>query len=406
MKDNNPKPITAHFLKAYLDLSDTFIYQYLRNLRLFRPILIVEETDNLELFPLEANIHCLMDVWERWSWSWFRGKYDRFLARRDPVEALAGRILAKEKPKLLHAHFGPQGVWTLTLKRQYRLPLITTFYGVDMSKLPRQDEWYDAYQQLFAEGDLFLVEGNHMRSRLIELGSPPEKTRIQHIAIDVNQIRFAPRQFPEDGIIKLLLCGRFTEKKGIEYAIRAADLVRNRYQNIELRIIGDGELRPQIEQLISDLHLDEHVTLLGYRSHPEFTEELRKTHIFLAPSITAADGDSEGGAPTVLIEAQASGLPIVSTYHADIPEVVPDGESGFLVPERDTEALAERIVHLIKHPDIWSEIGIAGRKHVEWNHNIYLETQKLESLYTDLVEGADPPVNKEVHDELFASEAH
>ena len=384
MPEQSTKPRVAHLINVYLDLSDTFIYQYLSNLRCFDPVVVVERTENLDRFPLDAPIHTLDGIWRRGSWSWFRGRFDCYFCRRDPLEALAARILAKEASQLIHAHFGPQGYWALGLKQQFQVPLITTFYGMDMSELPREQRWRDAYQTLFSEGDAFLVEGPHMRESLIQLGCPPEKAHIQHIGIDVKQIEFIPRTAPEDGPIRLLLCGRFTEKKGIEYAIRAAAILKRQRMDFELRIIGDGELRPQIEQLIDDLDVSAHVRLLGYRSHTEFVRELREAHVFVAPSVTAANGDSEGGAPTVLLEAQAAGIPVVASRHADIPEVIRDGKSGFLVPERDVAALAEQLLQVLQQPDEWIEIGLAGRRHMEENHSIYLETRKLEEIYSQV----------------------
>ena len=377
--------VTAHLLDSYLPLSQMFIYQYLKNLQVFRPAVIAEGIQNLRLFPLPHNIYCLADVWKRFTWKWLCGRVDERILNRPAYETMLRWVFSKEKPKLLHAHFGSRGVWALSLKKQYNLPLVTTFYGIDMSKLPQQEKWQNAYQRLFAEGDLFLVEGGHMRRKLIELGCPAEKVKLQNIGVDANKVEFIPRRFPKDGIIKLLICARFTEKKGIEYAIRAMDIARMKYKNLELRIIGDGELRAQIEQLISKLSLEKHVILLGFQPHDKFIDELKQAHIFLAPSVTASDGDSEGGAPTVLLEAQASGVPVISTYHADIPEIVLDGKSGFLVSERDSEALAEKIIDLAQHPDSWVEKGRAGREHIERNHNIHLEVKKLEALYTKIL---------------------
>jgi len=136
---------------------------------------------------------------------------------------------------------------------------------------------------------------------------------------------------------------------------------------------------------IKENNLSPYVYLLGYQSHYVFVEELGKAHIYIQPSVTAQNGDSEGGAPTTLLEAQAAGVPVLSTYHADIPEVVVDGKSGFLVPERDSNALAERLEYLIAHPEEWSTMGREGRRHVEMNYTIYKETENLENIYDALI---------------------
>lgn len=132
--------------------------------------------------------------------------------------------------------------------------------------------------------------------------------------------------------------------------------------------------------------MEERVLLLGALPYHAYGEEADKAHILLAPSVTAANGDSEGGAPTVLLEMQARGLPILSTRHADIPEVVVDNVSGYLVPERDIEALSAKLVHLLAHPEQWDGIGEAGRAHVERQHDIVRLARELEGKYDALIE--------------------
>ena len=161
------------------------------------------------------------------------------------------------------------------------------------------------------------------------------------------------------------MCGRFVEKKGFEVGIRAFAQIRHEFPKARLRIVGDGPLRPDIERLVRKHELDEYVLILGALPYDAYAEEAVRAHIFLAPSVTAANGDSEGGAPTVLLEMQARGLPILSSRHADIPEVVVDNVSGYLAPERDVEALSEKLVQLLAHPEQWDEMGQAGRAHME-----------------------------------------
>ena len=208
---------------------------------------------------------------------------------------------------------------------------------------------------------------------------------IQHIGVDTEKINFKERTFPSDGKIVILSCGRFVEKKGLIYALQALKLLISKNPQVEFRIIGDGILRNSIGSFIKENNLSPYVYLLGYQSHYVFVEELGKAHIYIQPSVTAQNGDSEGGAPTTLLEAQAAGVPVLSTYHADIPEVVVDGKSGFLVPERDSNALAERLEYLIAHPEEWSTMGREGRRHVEMNYTIYKETENLENIYDALI---------------------
>lgn len=376
------KPVIAHIKNSYLPISETFIYGYIAGLQRYKPIVLTREVMNLGLFPFR-DLYCVPKL-KRYSMQWFWERSCRKLFKR---ELYYEDMLKSNKAKLIHAHFGQEGAQMLGVKKRLKMPLITTFYGADMSKLGRERKWQIAYKKLFREGDLFLVEGGCMKKGLTKLGCPPEKIKIQHIAVDIKKFNYQkPQSKEKDEKIKILFCGRFVEKKGLIYALTAIKLIVKKFPNLEFRIIGDGELRPEIENFVEKNNMGKHVILLGSRPHSVFAEEAQKAHILLQPSVTARDGDSEGGAPTVLLEAQATGLPVVSTYHADIPEVVVNGKSGFLVPERAPEAIAQKLECLIGDPNLRAQMGKYGREHIEGNYNIYNETKKLEDIYTRIIE--------------------
>jgi colanic acid/amylovoran biosynthesis glycosyltransferase len=297
------------------------------------------------------------------------------------------KIIKKNNVKLLHAHFGTEGSRYLRLKKSLNLPMITTFYGLDVSVFPRIPYWKKRYIQLFQEGELFLTEGSHMKKELIKLGCPHDKIIVQHLGVDLEKFNFSLRTPPEEGNVVILIAGSFREKKGIPYAIKAFVKVKEDHPNIQLRILGDGIMRAQIESLITELGISNSVTLLGYQSHSVFMKEAANAHIFMLPSITAQDGDTEGGAPVSIIEAEASGLPVISSYHADIPEVVVDGKSALLAPEKDVETLAKHLEYLVENPDVWIKMGQAGRKHVEEEYDLIAQVDKLEKIYDTLEHG-------------------
>ena len=179
------------------------------------------------------------------------------------------------------------------------------------------------------------------------------------------------------------MCSSFTEKKGIPYGIEAFARCSN--QDARLTVAGDGPLRSLIEETVARCGVEDRVKLVGFVDHAGFLALARDSHIFMAPSVTASDGDSEGGAPTVLLEAQASGLPVVSTLHADIPSVVRDGESGYLVPERDVESLTEALDRLLDDPGSWPLIGTIGRSHVTDHYDLPAQAWALEETYFSLI---------------------
>ena len=185
--------------------------------------------------------------------------------------------------------------------------------------------------------------------------------------------------------IQVLICAEFREKKGIELGIRAfGRAIDGKPVDCRLHIIGDGSGRHRIEAAIEESGLGERVTLAGRQPYNKVLEALRDSHLLLQPSLTAADGDAEGGAPVILLDAQASGLPVVSTVHGDIPEYVLDGESGYLAPEGDVDGLTEQLRRCLFAPDAWERLGRSGRRHVEENYNARSQAAALEEIYDKL----------------------
>ena len=373
------KPTVAHLHRLYLSLSETFIHQYITHMRRYRPIMLARRTANLDAFPFSPvyAVDRLPRPLQVWNYLAFR------VRGQQPYFA---QVIARERPALLHAHFGPEGALALPLKRRFRLPLITTFYGQDMSEMARRPRWQKAYRALFAEGDCFLVEGSHMRESLVALGCPRERIRISHIGVDAEKLAFRARRKRPDEPNRLLMCGRLVEKKGVEYAIRAMPAVLQAHPRTTLRIVGDGPLRASLEALIVQLGLESHVRILGYLGHEAYRRELEQCHLFLAPSVTAASGDSEGGAPTVILEAQATGAPVIGSNHADIPEVIGHKDPLFIAPERDADALARSVITALDHPEKWEAWGREGRAHVEAEYDIRRVTEWLEQIYDQVRE--------------------
>ena len=333
-------------------------------------------------------------------------------------EADAGRfltwaetILRHRQARLIHAYFGPVGWRMLALKRKLGLPLVVTFLGDEIATTlepwwwwwiqsgSETPDWPARLRELLQEGDLFLAEGPFLRQRLIEYGCQPEKVKIQHIAIPVRQMPFRPAKHRNDGKVIIMFAGRFCEQKGVLYALEAVRIIWETRRNIEFRMIGDekltdGKYAAQIYAFIRNHHLQDCVRLLGFLNHADYLRELEQADIFLHPSVVGANGISEGGAPTTILEAQALGIPVVSTLHCDIPNVTVPGESAILVPERDSKSLAIALETLLDHPEKWHAMGSAGRQYVETHHDIEKEVPALEEIYLALlrqsVQGKNP----------------
>ena len=294
-------------------------------------------------------------------------------------------FLHKDPYDIVHCHFGPNGNTGVLLKDVgvFTGKVITSFYGYDISQYIR-DQGTDAYNYLFSKGDLFLPLSNIMKDELVSIGCNKQKIIVHRIGVDINRFNFSSRKLKNNGKVNLLTIARFVEKKGIRYGVQAVAKVLKKNQNIEYKIVGDGPLKRDLEGLIIELNVSDNVKLIGWKQQEEIVGLLKDTDILLAPSVTSQDGDQEG-TPTVLMEALARGMPVISTYHSGIPELVQDGISGFLVPERDTNALADRLVYLLENQEMWSAMGRAGRDYVEKNYNINKLNDQLVKLYQQLI---------------------
>ena len=277
---------------------------------------------------------------------------------------------------IIHCHFGPNGIIGASLKEiGVEGKIITTFHGYDMSTFILSNG-KGVYNDLFIKGDLFLAISEHWKKKLVELGGDAKKIMVHRMGIDLEKFKYSERKIRPGEPVKILTVGRLVEKKGHEYAIKAIAKIINKHKNVIYKIVGEGYLRGDLEFLVTKLGIENYVKFLGEVRDEELFRLYHDSHIFVLPSVTARNGGQEG-IPVVLMETQAAGLPVISTFHSGIPEVVLDGESGFLVPERDVNALAKKLEYLVVHPGIWSEMGRAGRKFIEVRYDIQKLNQRL-----------------------------
>jgi colanic acid/amylovoran biosynthesis glycosyltransferase len=383
--ERHPLPVVAHFVFPYLFLTGSWIHSQLMNMTRYAPIVVTERTENLDIFPF-AHVYAYDELGRaRKIWLALRGRRRRGLR---PV--FFTHVLRRQRARLIHAHFGPTGVAMLDVRCTLGLPMVTSFYGSDATELARDPVWRERYRRLFAEGHAFLAEGSVMRATLIDLGCPRDKVLIHRLGVPLDTLPFVVRNLDGSGIVKVLIAGTFREKKGIPYALRAIDRVRRRCPRLRVTLIGDStdkagdeEEKREIMTLVDGS--GPVVNWIGFQPYPAFQKLLLEHHIFLSPSVTARDGDSEGGAPVSIIEAAATGMPIVASTHADIPEVVVDGESAFLSPERNVDVLTRDLERLVTQPHLWEPMGRRGRAHVERNHDARVQARRLEDIYAGLL---------------------
>jgi colanic acid/amylovoran biosynthesis glycosyltransferase len=288
---------------------------------------------------------------------------------------------------IIHCHFPTNGQLAVFLREMGAIKgkIITSFHGYNLPYF-RSGKASAVFADLFKKGDLFLCCSEHMKQWYEQPGWGAGKIIVHRNGVQVKRLLPSKAQANNRGPVRLLSVGRLVEKKGFEYAIWGVAKILRRMPTLQYEIAGDGPERSNLERLITELGVAENIRLLGWQDRTEVLRLLGQAHIFLAPSVTSQRGDQEG-IPIVLHEAMALGLPVISTQHTGIPELVLDGESGFLVKERDAHGIADRLTHLLQHLEIWREMGQKGRQHIEEYSNLDKQNDRLTEIYRLL---ADP----------------
>jgi colanic acid/amylovoran biosynthesis glycosyltransferase len=349
---------------------------------------VCEQTENLADFRV-GTVHCLRDT-NRAGQLWDRGL--RRIGWRPHLGFLV-RIARQERVRVIHSHFGPVALSNTSAARACNAKHVVSFYGADITQRPANGPTLEQrYHRLFEAVDAVLCEGPFMARKATALGCPEDKICIHHLGVNLKTLPFQPRKWQSGETLRVLLSGTFREKKGIPYAIRALGQTARR-ADIEITVIGDATTKPgdieEKEQILDALRqtgLGRKTRLLGFQPHEVLIAEAYRNHLFICPSVTAQDGDAEGGAPVTLIEMAASGMPVVATTHCDIPNIIADGVSGFLVPERDESLLADAIGRLIVEPDRWQRLSENARRDIEVRFCARRQGRRLSEIYISLAD--------------------
>lgn len=296
------------------------------------------------------------------------------------AHSIANAIPENIQPKLIHAHFGQNGIGAVKLKQKYGVPLVTSFYGYDTGRLA--EKFKPCYKKLIQNGDVFLALSEDMKSDLVKLGFPEEKIIIHHLGIDLETFKEIKEKNKEKQFV-FLIVARIDESKGIQDVVKAFSKIYNK--NMFLKIVGDGPYKERLSQLVSDLGIDKNVKFINNfkANNPRgvVIEEMQKCNVALLTSYFFENNTKEG-TPVVLMEAQACGKPCIATFHAGIPEVVKDKSTGYLVKERDVKAIGKYMTLFYNNLNLVEEMGEKARNHIFENFNQSVQLKKLYSIYS------------------------
>ena len=377
----------VHQCSVWLELTQTWLYNLVRYLPAhIENHVVCRRAQNLDHFPF-GQVHALKrDA----PLTYLAQRFATVIGRKQAQPFLA-RHLAMLRPAILHSHFGNNGWKVMRTAERFDLCHFVSFYGQDVSRLPKQNPaWVRRYRELFKSTQTrFLCEGSFMAQSLVDLGCERDRIQVHHLGVEVEKISYRPRQWQAGEPLRVLLAASFREKKGLPYALEALARLRS-HVPLTITIIGDAgkasaaqQEKQKILDTIERHRLGDVTRLLGYQPQTVLWAEAYQHHLFLSPSVTAADGDAEGGAPVALIDMAASGMPIVSSFHCDIPEVIRHGETGWLAPERDIDAIVGAIEQWLDQPQQWASMLQAGRHHIEQHYDARTQGALLARHYSD-----------------------
>ena len=380
-----------HYCGTFSKLSETFIYDVIVELEhsgidnkvVANRTIAHAERPFSKVIRLEVSTLNRVITLMKKCLTWFKvGKYipveDLLNCRRDALR----KVLIREKPDLIHAHFGAQGVAILPVVKKLGIPLIVSFHGYDAFRLPNEQGWKEKLTELFAGAGMVTVVSEIMYNQLISLGCPAAKLKLIHVGKRLSDYPFRLKSSPR--ILNFISVGRLQDKKGFRDCIQAFQLLSQKYPGLSLKIIGTGSQEQELRRLLPTG--EQQISFLGALSHEDTKKHIAASDAFILCSKTGVDGDKEG-IPVVLMEAMAMGLPCVSTRHSGIPEVIPEESHWLLAEEGNAADIAVKIEQLINAPKAEiARLSELGRKKIEQEFNLETEVAKLKTIYSSIID--------------------
>ncbi|TFJ44431.1 hypothetical protein CKN73_02530 [Carnobacterium divergens] len=375
------------YQQVYLTVSMTFIYRQLKGVSEKYDVIVgANKIENSDIFPYSKIVgkkktvmgkvitRCLNKI--QWNYTLLSKRQQKYY----------NQIIRKNKVNFIHAHFGPGGLEMLPIAKTNNIPLLVTFHGYDASELLRDKVYKKHIKELFEYAHVITVSKN-MMNELVNFGLVKSKSYVHYIGVPISDFEYVEKEalvekYSNEKEIVFLQVSNFVEKKGHLYTINAFEQLLSKYPMAKLVLAGDGILKDEIEQLVSEKKIEESVIFVGKVVKEEVNQLMKKADVFLHHSVTAKNGDQEG-IPTVLMEAMAVGVTVVSTNHAGIPELITDGINGFLVDEKDIVGYVKKLEDVLL---INNTTRKNARKTIVEKFNIDKQNNELQQIYKHVLD--------------------
>lgn len=378
-------PVAAQYVVTFLKPEMLHIYRQITALRAFRPVIFCQKREGANAFPFadlvvlpKPRTHALRRLVQKQILGLPITIY-RAEARRT-LDALH-----RAEAKVLHVYFGHIGVHLLPLLEICDLPVVVSFHGADAQVDMDKPAHLERTRRMLELAQLVLVRSGSLAARLVAVGCDRAKIRLHRTGIPLQTIPFTQRHPPADEAWHCVQACRLIAKKGLSTSLRAFAEYSAAHPRAIFSIAGDGPQLAELKTLAATLGIAERVKFPGFLSQENLRALYATAHLFLHPSELGPNGDQEG-VPNSMLEAMASGLPVLATRHGGIPEAVEHDVSGLLVAERDHAALAEQMRALTGNADRYARMSTAAAERVRTAFDLEAQTRELERCYAEAIE--------------------
>ena len=380
--DADPRPIVASYCTTFLKPEMRHIYRQVTGLRRWRTFIVAKERQGEAEFPFDD-----IELMPRARKNFLVRFYLKYIRRLPPVYYRGDlkfliKLFQRRHADLMHVYFGHTGVHLLPFIEWWKQPCVVSFHGMDVQPRPEQPEYDEQMRALLRRIPLVLARSQSLATALEQWGYPREKLRLNRTGIPLEAYPFVQRPLPADGSWRFVQACRLIEKKGLRTALRAFAKFRALHPKAQFTIAGDGPMKAELADFARELGIADAVDLRGFLSQTELAALYARSHVFVHPSEMPPDRNQEG-VPNSMLEAMATGLPVLATTHGGIPEAVTHQRTGLLVAEKDDEALFRAMCEITGDGDMLYIYGQAAARAVRDEFEQSKAVGKLEGFYDE-----------------------